>query len=515
MNANPGDALRLLVVDDDEVDRERLRRALRTMVPTPTVIESNGITAAEQELKRTTFDCVILDYFLPEGPSIEFLPRLRERAPSSAFIVLTGQSDQGIAIALMKAGASDYLSKDAFEPRRIHQAIGYAVALRRAEYKMSAAEARRTQLSACLHRFVTRTPEMVTARSFDALAKAGVAILSDVFDAAEACVVLRAGGSNVEVTRGEGTAVSLASWALGAMEQGDGVAHDGQQFAIKLRGRDDSERGLVAVRTAMQGVEPLLRQLAIMVGICSDNLVLFENAARAIRARDDVMAVVSHDLRAPLNNVRLGASLLRGDSTQGNHAVLDRVERNVTHMARLVDDLVDMVRLESGNLLVTVWPESVDDLMQTAASLVADQARDQQIRLILKKCEDDLMVVADRDRVLQVLSNLLSNAIKFTPAGGVVELAAQLENNRVRFGIRDTGCGIASDEGERVFLRFWQSDPARRRGLGLGLFIAKGVVQAHGGDLWFESQAGVGSQFFFTLPTSATANPTALQTARA
>lgn len=349
--------------------------------------------------------------------------------------------------------------------------------------------------------FLERLPQVVMARSFDQLAAAAGQLAVDVLNANEACVVLRYGEVATCVTRGEDSS-SLATWAEAVLRSREPVEAEGERLAVALRNREGDVVGLIAVRTHAPDGHQLVRQLGAIVAICNDNLALYNIASRAIRNRDDVMAVVSHDLRAPLNNVRLGNAVLRAGPSAQVGAVLDRIEQNITFMARLADDLVDMVRIESGQLMVAVSTESVGEMMAAAASQIADHARDCNVHLGLHPCDAGLYARADRDRVLQVLSNLLSNAIKFTPDGGSVDLQASIVNGFARIEVRDTGCGIAKNETESVFLRFWQSDPKRRRGLGLGLYIVKGLVQAHGGELWFESQPDIGSRFFFTLPIS-------------
>jgi signal transduction histidine kinase len=251
--------------------------------------------------------------------------------------------------------------------------------------------------------------------------------------------------------------------------------------------------------------EQLLCQLGVLVALSIDNLLLYDATSRAVRARDDIMAVVSHDLRTPLNNVRLGAGLLRDIADDKAATIIERVERSVNLMTRLVDDLVDMVRIESGVIELHPVRESAAELLEAARDLVQAQASAAQQKLEVLPGATGLFVRADRERVLQVLTNLVGNAVKFTAPGGRITLGASEQGMVVRFEISDSGRGIASEEGDKVFARFWQSDPKRRSGLGLGLYIAKGLVVAHGGSLWYESEPGQGTRFFFTLPLASAA----------
>ena len=501
--AEPG--LRLLVVDDDALDRETVRRALRPLTPQAVIVEAGSSSEAEAQLGKGAFDCVLLDYLLPEGPSIDFIGRLRELAPHTALVMLTGQGDETVAVELMKAGAADYLSKDSLDPSRLRSAIKFAVALRRAQAAAGRAKAERDRHAQQLRRLVARASELIAARSLDTLCEITAAIARDVLEAGASAVRLRHGDD--ELRASGGGAPALEEWASDLLAAGrlraDALS-EGDQIAVGLMARTGECRGVLAVRLTVSGdfslQEQLLCQMGVLVSISIDNLLLYDATQRALRARDDIMAVVSHDLRTPLNNVRLGASLLRETADEKATSIIERVDRNVTLMTRLVDDLVDMVRIESGVIELHPGRESAAELLEAARELIASQAAAVQLKLEVLPGAAGLFVRADRERVLQVLANLLGNAVKFTPRGGHVGLSASEQGTVVRFEVTDSGRGIASEEGDKIFARFWRSDPKRRSGLGLGLYIAKGLVHAHGGSLWYESEPGQGTRFFFTLP---------------
>ncbi|HEX2676288.1 MAG TPA: response regulator, partial [Polyangiales bacterium] len=203
MIANSAQALRLLIVDDEELDRQAVVRAVRGLVPAPTFLEARSISEAERRLAEGTFDCVVLDYRLPEGPCTEFLAGMQARAPGTAFVVLTGQGDESIAVELMKAGAADYLSKENFDPTRVRHAVKYAVALHRAEEQAAEAEARRRHYAQRLQRFVEHAPALVAARSLQELAHATADVALEVLEAREAYVVLRHAGVEYLASRGQ------------------------------------------------------------------------------------------------------------------------------------------------------------------------------------------------------------------------------------------------------------------------------------------------------------------------
>ena len=169
-------------------------------------------------------------------------------------------------------------------------------------------------------------------------------------------------------------------------------------------------------------------------------------------------------------------------------------------MTRLVDDLLDVARVEAWELRIRPDPIPADTLVADALQVHGHAAASRLLTVHSDVPGDLPPVLADRDRVLQVFSNLLSNAIKFTPEGGTIRVSAQVRGNEVVFSVADSGPGIAPDEIGYLFDRFWQATHARRAGAGLGLAIAKGIVEAHGGRIWVESELGRGTVFAFSLP---------------
>jgi signal transduction histidine kinase len=221
-------------------------------------------------------------------------------------------------------------------------------------------------------------------------------------------------------------------------------------------------------------------------------------AEEAIRARDDVLAMVSHDLKNPLAVVLLGASALehgRGNPTR----TMASIRRAATRMRDLIDDLLDAHKLDAGQLVLDREPHEVGALLEEARDANEPHARDKSVQLEVLET-DNRPLFTDRSRLLQVLANLVGNAIKFTPPGGRVTLGGRIVDGEALFIVRDTGPGIPAHRLPHVFDRYWQAQETRRAGSGLGLYIASEIVRAHGGRLWVESEVGVGSVFRFTVP---------------
>ncbi|WP_395850629.1 ATP-binding protein [Cystobacter fuscus] len=245
-------------------------------------------------------------------------------------------------------------------------------------------------------------------------------------------------------------------------------------------------------------------ELARRAALALQSARLYRTAREATQARDDVLAVVAHDLRNPLNAISLSAqTLLKHQLVVGDKRLqgpLRIIRGSVERMNRLIQDLLNVSRMEAGRLAVETYPESAESLLLEAL----EEARPLASRLQLSTDIAEVLpwVRVDRERILQVFSNLLGNALKFTPPGGRVTLGARAEGAVVRFWVSDTGPGIPPEAREHLFDRFWQMRHGDRRGAGLGLSIAKGLVEAHGGRIWVESEPGRGSTFSFVVPVA-------------
>ncbi|HEX6640728.1 MAG TPA: ATP-binding protein, partial [Thermoanaerobaculia bacterium] len=236
---------------------------------------------------------------------------------------------------------------------------------------------------------------------------------------------------------------------------------------------------------------PLFGELARRASLSIDNARLYLESQQAVRAREEVLAIVSHDLRNPLSAVILGASLLQMSPTLSDEdrEQIDTIEVSGKRMTRLIADLLDVTRLEGGKRL-PIEPESVRpaELLREAEELFRAQAIVASVTMEYDVAKDLPSVRADRHRVMQVLSNLIGNSLKFTPPAGRITVSAKKEDRHVLFGIADTGPGIPGENLSDIFSPYWQAKRTERMGAGLGLPIAKGIVETHGGRIWVESE---------------------------
>ncbi|HEX8451211.1 MAG TPA: GAF domain-containing sensor histidine kinase [Longimicrobium sp.] len=230
-------------------------------------------------------------------------------------------------------------------------------------------------------------------------------------------------------------------------------------------------------------------------------------AETAVRTRDEMLSIVSHDLRNPLHTVGMSSSFLLDVLPEGKGGEMVRkqlaiIKRSTDSMNRMIEDLLDITRIETGRLAVDCSMVEVPTLLDEVESMMRPLAERAGLRMECHAGDRLPVLYADRDRLVQVFSNLVGNAIKFTPEGGIVTLRAEGMGGAVCFQVADTGAGIPAEHLPRLFDRFWQARRTDRRGLGLGLPIVKGIVEAHGGHVEVASTPGAGSTFSFTLPAA-------------
>jgi signal transduction histidine kinase len=288
----------------------------------------------------------------------------------------------------------------------------------------------------------------------------------------------------------------LRSLGLTSMICAPLIARDRMLGAITL----STETGRDLTPEDVRMVEDLAQRAAVSI----DNARLLDETQRALRGRDEVLAIVTHDIRSPLSVVMTGAALLLvNDAELANGERIrhraETIQRSARHIARLINDLTDISHIDAGRLTIERKPEDpasvVCDAVETLQAVMAQ--RGSAVRCNVNGQLP--LVECDRDRIVQVIGNLVANASKVGAPSIVVRVEAQ--ESEVIVSVTDTGPGIAPEDLPHMFNRYWRGRDAKYKGTGLGLPIAHGIVKAHGGRMWIESAVGIGSTFSFTLPS--------------
>ncbi|MEO8185479.1 MAG: ATP-binding protein [Deltaproteobacteria bacterium] len=252
---------------------------------------------------------------------------------------------------------------------------------------------------------------------------------------------------------------------------------------------------------------PALAQIQLLTALaapCAGALAkqtLQDALQRDVRARDDVLGIVAHDLQNPLNVISMAANMLLTRVTeQLARRPIERIVRSVQRATRLLRDLLDVGAIEEGHFAIERRRLDPTSLILSALESQQSLAADASVITATDLSPSLPPIDADEERLLEVLENLIGNAIKFTSPGGTISVGASSENDQIKIWVADNGSGIPEQQLPHIFDRFWQAKRGDRRGTGLGLTICKGIVEAHEGQIWAESTPGKGTTLFFTLP---------------
>jgi signal transduction histidine kinase/DNA-binding NarL/FixJ family response regulator len=524
--------LRVLLVEDNPADA-RLIRELLSEVPdlAREIVHVDRLGGAREQLAVGDFDVVLLDLGLPDSTGLQGPRDLIAAAPGVPVLVLTGLDDAELALEAMRIGAQDYLPKHPLDPGLLARAIRYAIERERVQAADHfLAEAGRLLASSLDYE---RTLASVAELAVRSLADFCVVDIVEEDGTVRRLQVAHRHPGREELAkellrfpldraRSHLSALALRTHKLqrvAEVKPGDleemAQSEDHLRILQQLAPRSYLAVPLIAHERLM-GVllfvsssrsydladAALAERLAWLAAMEVANARLYRSATEALRSRDRVLGVVAHDLRNPLSTIAMSAELLMEPGLTPEQQVrqLHVVRRSAERMDRLIQDLLDVARIESDRLYLHLEHRSPATLAREAVELNGALATARGLSMETDIAPDAGPVKVDRDRILQVLSNLIGNAIKFTPADGRIRVSLRPDEESVRFGVSDTGPGIEPEHLTQLFQPFWQARRGGSDGAGLGLAIAKGIVEAHGGRIWAESTPGRGTTFSFTLP---------------
>lgn len=520
---------RILVADDEP---DVLDVALRALVQGG--YQVTGVTsgtAAVEEARRQPYDMLIADVKMPGMNGLRAYRLIKEFSPDTIGLIVTGYGTMEMAIEAVRLGVNAFILKP-FGPDELCAAVARALEARRL-----ARENARLRALLPIHE-MTRT--LLATTDLDRLL-AQVVELAARATGAERCSLLLVDAELQELVLAAAHGAQVPLCPPPRLKMGEGiagwVARCGEPMALCGALTPDARHAVFAdgassvclpltaggkaigvISLVKTGSEPpfteadseLLSILTAGAAVAIENARLFTHLQQAYQRlaeldhrKSEFISLAAHELRSPLAALLTYAAVIEDDIGEAAQAHLRTIRQAAERLHALVDDILNLRNLDAGQ--VSFRPQSVELLMaaqQAVASLShLAQAKEQSITVGVPA---SLQALADPEKLQIILLNLLSNAIKFTPRGGRITLSAVSEGSEVVVSVRDTGIGIPESERERIFERFYQvADSLRREegGLGLGLSIAKGMVELQGGRIWVESQVGHGSTFSFTLPS--------------
>ncbi|MGD9367073.1 MAG: ATP-binding protein [Desulfobacteraceae bacterium] len=441
-------------------------------------------------LNDLNVDVVLLDMTLPDSNGINTLQRTVNAVPEMPIIMLTGHDDETLAIQALHHGAQDYLIKGQHETALLPRAVTYAIERKRVQCALQSSESR-------FRRIIEQNADpIIIIDGYFKIRFANPAVVR-LFSRKYEDMVGTVFGfplpppdktTEIEIIDGHGK-VSVAEMRAVEIEWEEEKA-----YLASLRDITEHKRMLAELEQTRQ---------------------------QELRMKDVFLSKVSHELRSPLSVIHQFTTImldgLAGELNEDQKDHLSVIFRNVEELRAMIDDLLQVARSEISEIFkvtrqkpdnINLISESIklQTLADQVQSMLRTIAAKKQIRLKATVPPDLPPAHADPHRIKQVLNNLINNGIKYTPAGGSVEVTAEVaaaDADRILVSVNDTGPGIASDEKEKIFEYLYQSDAAiddSRKGLGIGLYICREIVERQGGRIWVDSRPGNGSTFNFTLP---------------
>ena len=481
-----------LLIEDDLDDVLLLKASLaKAKMVQIKLGHAESLSSGLVQLAEQDYDVVLLDLNLPDSRGLETLTTITEAYPELPIVVLSGMSDDVITNAAVELGAQDYLVKSELGSSIMERVLRYAIERKQAESVLRISEAKHRAL-------VDASPDGITLTDMEGklvLCNQQTARLHG-YDSPEAMK-----GMNVfELIAPEERQLAKQN-NLKALEEGR-ITNIDYTLLRKDGSRFSAELNAALIRDA-HGTP------TAFIGITRD-ITAWKQAMEAekqlIKLREEFIASVSHDLRTPLFSLSGYLDLLRNGKVTDPDVQMEfltRASRDVDHLMDMVNELLDISRLENDRLVLN-WEElDLGAVIMDVLLSFREKADGQRISLTSAPMDPSMIAEADPSRMRRVLVNLIDNAIKFSVAGGNVSVTGEKQNGNITINVIDQGFGIPAEDLSKVFDKFYQSRNTLKKnihGIGLGLYISKQIVEAHGGSITVKSQLGEGSTFTITIP---------------
>lgn len=492
------DQLHILIIDDDDVDQLTLKRSLKTAgLNVRTSIANTGIAGLEK-LNSETFDCIFIDFKLPDIDGLELLQRIRDKDELLPVVLITSFGDERVAAKAIKLGASDYISKSLLTPEGISLSLRSSIRLSQAEKQKRAAEKQFQTTQQRLHAIINNTPIVVWE-----VDKNGIFLFAE----GRGLEQIRKGNEDFvgksifDIYNNDPSVIRNLKEAFAGKIDKATVEVDGFCYETLYQPVRDEEGNIIGI----SGIS-----FEITDRIKSERTLkkAKELAEESVKVKEQFFANMSHEIRTPMNGIiGLTSVLLKMDQPDEQRTYLEAIHSSSERLLVIINDLLDFSKMEAGKLSLEETEFDLRGLINSTIEILNQKARERNNRLkVIIDADIPEMVTGDQVRLSQILTNLVGNAIKFTENGQIRILADNVKETPeeviIEFEVQDTGIGIPEDKLNTVFESFTQASNETTRkygGTGLGLTITRQLIEMQGGKLSVRSREGEGSTFTFQL----------------
>lgn len=503
--------MRVLLVEESDTDSTIVQRYLRRDSEAPELHIATRLSDALAIAQTSALDIILLDMSLPDARGVEGVRRMRTAVPHVPIVVLGGLEDESVATEAMQAGAQDYLIKGHVDEVSLRRALRYAIERQQLLDRIAQSEARLQEENVILRRLTDAASRVFATLDVRAVVGLLAAEARRLWGGSAALYKLRSSGELV-CTEPAGERRTPDAFLMDAFYSRKPVlSSDKSRLAFAIPGTSGRNEWVLDINAAdrLFGENDVfaLELLRQYIGIAIQNVALFgelqsqrASVIQLNQLKDDLIAVLAHDFKGPLTTIIGFTELLEQHALEGEEAdaSLRTIRQSAMRLADLANDTLALSRVEQGELNLATDPVNVGDIVKETVESLTPQ---RQIKLTLKT--HDPVVRGDPARLRQVFENIIGNAIKYSPDGLPIEVRVSETDRTVRIAVHDQGIGIPSDEMKFLFERFTRASNAKRskiKGTGLGLYLAKTLVERHGGNIQVQSKLGEGSTFTVVLP---------------
>jgi PAS domain S-box-containing protein len=499
---------KILVIDDEKSIRDMLSLALGKHGHT-VLTAQNGKEGLEKS-KQDKIDLAIVDINMPEIDGIAFLGEIKKIDPETDVIVMTGYGTAEKAIASLKLGASDFINKPA-KLEEIFASVEKILEKKELKRKFAWMTEELKKSNVELEKAKDNLEEKVKERTAE-LERSEAKYRKIADDSFDPIISLnnkkeiKTWSKGAELTFGYKDYEVLGE-LINTLTPPAKIEEESQMFS-KL-----TEKGFIknwiTQRVTKEGRVIDVNITMSLLGAEGVSVVLRDitREKEIDRMKTDFVSNVSHELRTPLTSVKGAVELLlkkiQGELTPSQEEFLTIIKKNTSRLIRLINDLLDLSKIESGRIEMQMKLTRLVPLINEVIETTKPLAEEKNIILKAFLPDESLAISFDEDKIKQVLINLIGNSVKFTPSAGRISIIAEDKEKEVQIAVTDTGIGIAQENWGKIFEKFQQVDTSATRaagGTGLGLAISKSIIEAHQGKIWLESELGKGSKFILTLP---------------